>query len=148
MSQSYHALAQNSFPEEISYCATYLHHALLNSFQEKETELPHFSCFTPYSLRHKQRLSPHFSQMQQTRPCVLISTDRPKQAKSSFLGGMLTQLHDGQEEPCESCRRIGFTCARVTFPYQKKPGGLQHWRFATKGHLFVKLWFVIHSTIN
>ena len=124
MSQSYDALTQKSFPEEISQCVTYLHHSLLNSFQKKE--LPHFSWFTPYSLRHKQqRQSPHFPQMQQARPCVLISADRLEQGKSSFLEGILTQLHDRQEKPHESCRRIGFTCAPGNISISKKPGGLK-----------------------
>lgn len=72
------------------------------------------------------------------------SADKPEQGKSSFLEGMLTQSYDGQEEPHESCWRIGFTCAPGNISISKKPGGLQHWRLATKD-LFVELWFVLYT---
>lgn len=87
----------------------------------------------------QQKQSPHFLQMQQAGPCVLISADLPEQGKNSFSWRMVSTV---------TCWTGGFTCAPGNISISKKPGSLQHWSLATKGHLFLSSGYVIHSTIK
>lgn len=121
---------------------------LINSFQEKERTALFFPV---HSLLPKTQTTEAISTLSpnaKNKTMCAYFCRQTQTGKSSFLGGMLTELHDTQEKPRESCRRRGFTCAPGNISIPKKPGGLQHWRLATKTSICWALVYVIHSIIN